>query len=279
MSHLAKCGGTQVKGLLIASMTDADYSLGHLRNSTLSFHGNDSVLPYLNIENEYGLVKPSDLGDFILGSIRNPFDYYISLWAYTSQRCADCNFAKAIKEDKWDEVFSNETLRGNTSEDLQRFRKWLRLVSSEELGLLSLRFYAKYLDQDKNSILHFGSGNWQDDTSHKLKRRHPDLHERAIDVLSKFEHEDDGAVTCWVRTENVVEDTRHCLERYEKEGGPEGAIDWQAFDDAMSKTIKVKSSHVPCERFYDDDTRDLVLKGDAAIFRAFGFPEECDPPR
>jgi len=110
--HLSKCGGTTLNKLFSKpSLTDKGKKLylGERENYWDKSRYSDGKKP---------------LSTFILGTIRNPFEYYVSFWSMLSREgeegySKDCHRHNAFKSGRF-EVFNN---RG-VSNPLQ-FRKWL----------------------------------------------------------------------------------------------------------------------------------------------------------
>lgn len=65
-NHMPKCAGTSLTDLI-----------------------NDAV-PHSRIEDEFDSLTWSDNSAFVLGSVREPCDYYVSLWAYGGAHSARC---------------------------------------------------------------------------------------------------------------------------------------------------------------------------------------------
>lgn len=81
---------------------------------------------------------------FVIGQIRNPFDWYSSIWAYLSE---PYNMRWVPEETK--ATLSREMPRGSTWADRNRFRSFVRLYATPEIGALSLHFWVNYVDLGK----------------------------------------------------------------------------------------------------------------------------------
>ena len=81
---------------------------------------------------------------FVIGQIRNPFDWYSSIWAYLSE---PYNMRWVPEETK--ATLSSEMPRGSTWADRKRFRSFVRLYAKPEIGALSLHFWVNYVDLGK----------------------------------------------------------------------------------------------------------------------------------
>lgn len=253
LNHLAKCGGSFAKRVLWEAVPG----------------------PRLRIQEEETSLSEKDLeqNNFIIGIVRNPFDYYVSLWAYTSEPFTCC-FKRALTLQQRQETLGRERPLGSSVEDRERFRRWLRAVSSEELGVLSLRFYGSYLrgwDGPGASSLPY---NWQYITARSAAAQAAAPKVNA--ALANFSGAVvAGPVSCWVQTEALTEGLRSCLQRYEAEVGLP-VVDWAAFNRSAATSDQNDAPHAPCSEFYDRESADLVAAGDAHLFRAFGYARGCN---
>lgn len=254
VNHLAKCGGTLVR-----------WALQH-------------ILPAerLRERSEVDELTRADVqsGTFIIGLVRNPYDYYVSLWAYTAARDDGHRFRQALDPSLQRRLYPKRrprNLYGELPSDVLAFQQWLRAVSAEDVGLLTMRFYGHYLDQGRSARL---SGDvWNTDTAANVLRGQLDLRVQISQSLTNF-NASSGQVSCWVRTENVESDARACLTQYEEKIG-RGVVDWARFNSLVPFAAWNKSPHKPCENFYDNETRALVARLDAGIVHAFGYPAHC----
>lgn len=131
INHLAKAGGTFVHDMV-------EHSLPKDR-LTWEREG-DGITEFESKEN------------FVIGMVRNPLNYYVSLWSYTSDK-NHCCFRNSIPVELQEDVFGHDAVLGSTEADKQRFRRWLRLVSTQDLGLMSMRFYGSYLNFGRETTL------------------------------------------------------------------------------------------------------------------------------
>lgn len=131
INHLAKAGGTFVHDMV-------EHSLPKER-LTWEREG-DGITEFESKEN------------FVIGMVRNPLNYYVSLWSYTSDK-NHCCFRNSVPAELQDDVFGHDAVLGSTEADKKRFRRWLRLVSTRELGLMSMRFYGSYLNFGRETTL------------------------------------------------------------------------------------------------------------------------------
>lgn len=244
MNHLAKCGGSFVKRVLF-----------------------EAVPGPLRIENEAVSLSKRDVANrnFIIGLIRNPFDYYVSLWAFTSTP-RTCCFKQALTSNEREETLGRDHPLGSSEDDRARFRKWLRTVNARELGVLSLRFYGSYLRQSPD--LPF---SWHSHTANA-----PSMREHAAlisDAIGNFSEA--SPVSCWVHSEQLEADLRGCLVQYETEVG-QPVVNWASFNRSVgTKEDTNDSEHVPCEEMYDEESRKFVEQGDLKLLEAFGYPRRC----
>lgn len=246
-NHLAKCGGSFVKRII-----------------------RDAV-KHPKISNEGDKMKAADKLKFTVGLIRNPFDYYVSLWAFTSDP-KTCCFKRALTKEQDRKTLSNEdstTGKGSTAEGRKRFREWLKLVNDPKLGTMSLRFYGSYVQYKF--------------THQKFPKKFNGVttHDKMVNKfgigqnLKKFDAIKSLPVNCWIRTESIVDDTKTCLQEFEKNGG---VVNWKQFDEGLSDSRfgHNSSPHAKCSNMYDAEATELVEQGDRHLFRLFNYPKHCN---
>jgi len=246
-NHLAKCGGSFAKLILRKSLN-----------------------AFIN-ENEQIGLSPQDIknNSFIVGLIRNPFDYYVSLWAYTSDPDTCC-FKNATQEAQQTELLGQQLPYGSAEADRKRFRNWLRVILSEKLGVESLRFYGSYLQQGAKEIPNF----------HRVHANAPNVIRKARlvnEALATFSASN-SPISCWVRTESFTDDLRRCLVSYEAIMG-QSSVNWAEFNATVKEKPSNPSSHISCNQLYDDATTKLVLQSDRHLLRAFDYPSHCHNER
>jgi len=250
VNHLAKCGGSFLKDVVRSSA------------------------PMTKIEDEKFMVTNDDQtnGDFIVGLIRNPLDFYISLWSFTSEP-GTCCFKNSLTADQQRRLLSTRDVHGDTREDRHRFRKWLEEVNHDDIGLMSLRFYGSYLDPGKEELL-IGE-DWQHMTARNFFHlEHPTWRTNVHAALAHF-NRDFGSVDCWIHTENIVNDTRRCLHLAEQALGERAPVNWTTVEEQMANASTNAIAHAPCSEFYDDNLLKFVYHRDKHIFRAFGYEPAC----
>jgi len=250
VNHLAKCGGSFLKDVIRWSA------------------------PMTKIEDEKFMVTNDDQmnGDFVVGLVRNPLDFYISLWSFTSEP-GTCCFKNSLTADQQRLLLSTRKVHGDTHEDRERFRKWLEEVNHEDIGLMSLRFYGSYLDPGKEQL--FIGEDWQHMTARNFfHSEHPTWRTNVHAALEHF-NTDFGSVDCWIHTEKIVNDTRRCLRLAEQALGKRAPVDWKIAEERMVNASTNAIAHAPCSEFYDDNLLKFVYHRDKHIFRAFGYKPAC----
>jgi len=246
-NHLAKCGGSFVKRVI------------------------REAVHHPEIGNEQDKMKAADKLKFTVGLIRNPFDYYVSLWAYTSAP-GTCCFKHALTEQQDRKTLSNEDntiSEGSTAEGRKRFREWLKLVNHPKLGTMSLRFFGSYLQYNFT------------DMKFPEKFNVVTTHDKEVNMvgigksLMKFDTIKSLGVNCWIHTESIIDDTKTCLHEFEKSGG---VVNWEQLDESLSEREKKKhnaADHAKCSDMYDAEATKLVEQGDQHLFRLFDYPKHC----
>lgn len=277
MNHLAKCGGTTAKHAVLAAFRHH--------------------IPNLVIRPEREELRHKDVhqGGFTFGLIRNPLDYYVSLWAYTASRPDGPFFRRSLPRRIWPELYPE--LReghpyGELKEEVKAFYRWLRAVNVDDLGLLSLRFYAHYLDQ--NALPEFRDGAFNEGSvSHLLGGDQDKIgkwpfqakgwnNTLALEIRHKIYHFDatSSTVKCWAHTENLIPEMESCLHQYEDKHMKKRFLDWDAFRKATELQTHNPSEHLPCEVFFGNDPAGrraarLVERADRPLMKLFGYTPTC----
>jgi len=244
VDHVPKCGGTFV-----------------------NFMAENSVEPaHLQLVHEEFQLGPDDVGPgkFVIGMVRNPFDYYISMWAYQG-------YWEQLSKKDFESIRPLGDPAGSHPSDAARFKRFLDYFSHPDLGLLSFLMYFSYLDFDgtvpasqwpwRGTVKEF-LGNEATRASRTQKVT------AALQALSGSS----SPVDCWVRTEDATADTTSCFQQFASMGG---LVNFTAFDAALAAEHTNSHNHVACSELYDAETLQFVQTGDAALFRAFGYPLTC----
>ncbi|CAJ1390786.1 unnamed protein product [Effrenium voratum] len=252
--HLAKAGGTFIQQVLEA-VIPGDLLL--IRNETQSLH--PSVTE----------------GRFVLGSVRNPFDWYPSIWAHMMcDKCEwgqSCYMAALPADERMTVVPAHRDPPYDTPGDIARFRRFLNITSARDMNVLSLRFWAGFVRGREESGGHV----------HIADRSTPKVYidEEMTDAERKQVFEEmaaydpnNSSVSCWIKVESLQEDLVRCLQLYDQQGG---TVHWDMLAAAMASSTHYESEHGLCGIYYDAETRALVQHGDSTIFDSFGYARHC----
>mmetsp|Transcript_13001 Transcript_13001/g.29593 ORF Transcript_13001/g.29593 Transcript_13001/m.29593 type:complete len:288 (+) Transcript_13001:70-933(+) len=229
-NHLPKAGGTAVRQLIWAA-TSNDYRL----------------------EVEDQAIDSNDTQRFLIGSVRNPCDYYVSLYSYG-----------AMGLGPFREHVPKELYKTNSAE---HFRRWLRftleiLGKPSPVGLMTARVLQSYTLQKKPLDYVFKPMQFISAE---------DMAEYSA-TLPKFNR---SVVDCWVMTEDLVADTKRCLQRYEYVA--QDKLDWNHFNELVRTSGRINpSKHDACSTFFDEGSERLVRQTDSLIFSAFGYSSCCE---
>lgn len=240
-SHFAKCGGTFVKNVMRASVPD------------------------VSINNEWeplqkALKNIGQQAKFKIALMRNPFNYLVSLWSMFSSGRGELFFSvdkKTQSRFKRQASFLGKIL-GNSIDDRKSFSDWVRHFSTTDVGLVSSRFSAKYLESGVDPLsLQATPGN---------SRNH--FVTKQLKQLDK-----DAIADCWVYTEQLAADLENCLLRFEGMGG---CVDWQAFNKSIGLADHNAIPHVSCaELFSDPKLSSYVAKNEKMLSNKFGYTLGC----
>lgn len=233
---------------------------------------------------------------FILGSIRNPWEWYVSLWAFgclgkgavhgrTTQRFTPWYYRKGLMAEMsqrrwragrvlrtmwsdaskpvgdWCEVYADAYDRGF-------FRRWLKLLLSQErrfdvgegFGFSPMSRYAGLMTYRYVKL-------FSRDISSLFSRRCPSSAEELRDFDA---HQ--NALDATVRMESLESDLLTALQRAGYELRPEYV---QKVNAASSRKTN-PSEHREAAYYYDEETLDLVEKREQLIIAKYGYerPEQ-----
>ena len=204
-------------------------------------------------------------GKYIVGSVRNPWDWYVSQWSYG---CAGRGalrkrltgrklfrlFEKPINEltkpvARWRETYKDHR-------DPEGFNRWLKMVFDpyrrKDLG----EGYAK------SPISRFAG---------LMTFRYMRIYTRggtatSLEALKKFDAEN-NVLNCTIRVESIENDLIRALEAAGYELGDEqiGIIN------AGADNRTNPSEHLPTEFYYDQETVDLVAQNEKLIIEKYSY--------
>eukprot|EP00928_Gymnodinium_smaydae_P028134 TRINITY_DN21537_c0_g1_i1.p1 TRINITY_DN21537_c0_g1~~TRINITY_DN21537_c0_g1_i1.p1 ORF type:complete len:376 (-),score=86.75 TRINITY_DN21537_c0_g1_i1:2-1129(-) len=250
-NHVAKTGGTFVKNTLRGLFGENVTILEEWQG----LRGLDGLLP------REGPGRP-----FVLGAIRAPCDYYLSLWTFTSGGTRDRVVATAP------ELRKNLGQADGASfppspENVRRFQRWVRDLATPSLNLLTIRFWFSYFREGNPCQPRRG------DICAGRRSKFESLRAEIEEDLSKVKNLKDVG-DCWLRTEVLEEDLATCLQRYATEEGV--ALNQTRFDEVRRTREKNKSGRRgSCREFYDNDTRRFILDRDRLVLPLFGYGSCC----
>lgn len=218
----------------------------------------------------------------ILGSIRNPFDWYVSLWSYGCQRRGYIHSAltqsssdlvrRHLRERgrnprRWPEMlnFLRRAIRHDPApyadfyadaNDPARFQGWLAHILAKPYRPYLQDGYPQYAIDDQIGLMTYRFMRLFVDHAEWMKRNRlstakevAELHRRAS-ICSTF-----------IRMENLEEDLAKVLTQIGIAKTP---------DDLKTEKINT-SSHRPYAEYYDDQATQLVRQRDALILDTFGY--------
>lgn len=235
--HMPKAGGTYLEHMLRTAVK----------------------MRHFHLLREFDTLQTQDvLTTFTVGSIRNPCDYYLSLWSYGVEHGGAMKHT--IPPDV-QYVYNTTTPDKSSQEDIDHFRAWVKGINVPGWpGVMSVRFAKSYV-RDAAGI---------DGSRAPVSLPRGDLTIVRRD-MRRFEKDH---VDCWVRTENMNEDTTECLKRWESAGG---MVYWEDYNAAQATAPLWSSDHLPCSSYFDQETANLVWSLEGPIFRLFNYNTCCEP--
>jgi len=236
--HMTRTGGFFIKGLLEGVL------------------GNRSHY----IDEFAGLNDDRKRDAFVIAGVRNPCDYYASLYAQDSETV----HARFSMADGGSSFFE----KGNRNPT--KFSKWLDFISSKQHAVMSLRYWQTLMAKQDGLSCYWGE---------ELHDCHKKFDSDAVEAdLKSFSPS--KTADCWVHTETLIDDLEECLVQYESESG--APINWAVFAAFRSGArgdpkAHRKSTRLSCKHYYDNETAAAVMQKDRHLFEAFGYSECCGP--
>ena len=255
--HMSKCGGSYLVSLLV--------------NMTRGMHG---LLNKEFFDEEHAVTPARRAGTFIIASMRNPCDYYVSLWAFQSQKRWSTVQNAAHGGTLW-QPEATTCDRGrkcplqpeSANSDPDKFEAWVNLTMHTRPGhgILTYRFYDQLVEQ-RDSLR-----CWADN----LLECADSFDDTAVSSgMASFDP--DANVDCWVRNEMFDDDVKRCLVEYEQRSGV--MLNWVAFDTRVP--VMNKAGHAPCKHFFaaKPGLESRIMHADRELAHAFHYSSCCAPP-
>lgn len=210
---------------------------------------------FLEIGERTGLTAEVRRNTFVIAGVRNPCDYYVSLWTFTHQRA----WAKTRNEEFKGSLYDFD----KQQTDVSKFHNWLKWVQGPRHSIMSVRFW-ETLVAKVNTLSCWG------DVYGKCTKQVDD--DKVDAELSQFSPR--TTADCWVHVETYLDDLRACLTLYEQASGVK--VNSSVFK-SQKKAKKNKSVHLSCEYYYNtsSEAQDSVLRTDKRLFEAFGYRSCC----
>jgi hypothetical protein len=215
--HLPKCGGTSITKIL-----EKYYS------------GNKGVI------HSKLTTKPNDKK--IIGSIRNPLDWYVSLWAYGCSDKGYFNGLLRMTHPDTDKLY-------NDFNNIDNFKKWLNIV----FNLKSPQFHQCEIYPNKMAEHNVGPMTSRFITFYQLND---------WSVLGDINK--DNLVDYYIRQENMNKDIKEIMLSITNKN-------------SVFENIQLNSSqHKHFSEYYDEETLKLVSTKDKYIYNKFKYEKNIN---
>jgi len=256
---------------------------GRFLTSTLQdIFGSDILIVADSAESGWLLNKTADRKQFLLGSVREPCDWYVSMWGYlrdslTKETCykkGTCH-KEAHKDHPLLSPYIQKGQKLNASDPSPAgFQAFLASTIGRftmNVGLVTHLFLENY----------GGIGGLV--IRKKRKQQVPvDATWFEATPLSELAHAPD----CFIDQNGLSQNLRSCLKQYEAAGGK---VSWKKVKKAMKKneaklkkTTKSKqgtdkgeqwksTDRGSCSSYYNDDAKNLVESKDSILMKKFGY--------
>lgn len=209
-------------------------------------------------------VGPIDnINKFKLCSIRNPWDWYVSLWSFG---CEGRGLLFLRLRQSHEHLYSDCL-------NFSNFREWLKLINESEMiesNIFKSRLYSR---KAYKSIGIY--------TYRYLAAIHPDFRRNFSSDLGSYArilalHQDNDHINHYVRVHALESDLISGLEQagvYLKENYRE-----TIYGLSTTPTNTSRRSKIPFTEYYDEEAREVVHQREKLIIEQFGFsfdPKEC----
>jgi hypothetical protein len=185
---------------------------------------------------------------FIISNIREPCSYYTSLWSYGCQKGGA--FKNSFFRNPDFASFGHYFYQDSTNQTI--FSEWLKFISQNYAGIYSQRLLFKYAGARGNG------GNIQK----SLTRSKQDDAGLALHI--------ENNVDCWVHTENLQNDLKHCIKEFIQKSGSYEISD-EEFERVFGLSKHNPSNHKPCDYYWNEDLKTLLLEKDGAVISALNL--------
>jgi hypothetical protein len=207
---------------------------------------------HVHIEDEFETLHADDADRFTIGSVRNPCEYYLSLYSFGAM--GGGLFRRFVPPALY------------VLDSPQQLYEWLKYIMGTQrgpnlIGVESLRIAKSY--GNPSIMNHIPAA--------RPMGLVPEWNLAGVEAALRTLNT--SSVDCWVKTESLEADLQSCLSQYEMQSGVN--LDWVAFKDALGKARHNSSPHRPCADMFTKDAEDLVLHFDHHIFEKFGYWKCC----
>jgi len=195
----------------------------------------------------------------VLASIRNPWDWYVSLWAFGASgrgalRTRVIRQNRSADRDDWVDVYRN-------SGDADAFRRWLRMVHDPDMAPHLREEYLPAAERWGFFTHRYLNICWRDPM---------DATDNASDVADLVARDGEQCyVDEFVRQEDIGRTLTSALEPFAT------LTRQQRRMIASSGRSNASIRPLPLSDYYDKETADLVRDRDGLIVEKFGYPSPC----
>jgi hypothetical protein len=288
--HISKCGGSTLNAFFKSGgLSAAGRSVwkGEMEDRPFADYRFCSSPP--NTHCAPTMKKPA--GTFIIGTVRNPYDYYVSYWLHHLRVAAaqpdyrGCEEREAEKQGLLQELY-HPTLNSDPAA-FRRWLKWVLLDTADLCGIGMWRLYRRmYLEHDASLL--DSQGRTAPSIFKEIQAQH-------LQTSGEHTYQYDAIV----RTEHLVGDLEQALTGLDcPVGGTQsGLVDWDYFakwgEDAIARKegpacvlcnrAANEKESIPYSCYYDEESTAMVARIDAEVLARHeytpGSREHCEGRR
>lgn len=283
-THLLKAGGSSVINMLASLMYETPNNKYQYQSYKASLENSTDLV---NMEDLKAEVPKGDVSQvhsnyFKIGMARNPCDYLLSMWNFQSKtnsphgsgprECLQSHYKGDVNE-----LYRQGEGYLTSTDDLARFRKWVRASAGSWVHYLSFRSYMALHNDKKYHSTEIGK-SFDDGQFLACMHELPDKKQKSIkDKLMEVDLSE--RYDCIIHTERLGDDSKACMVKYAQTIPDEGAR--KAFMDrvvAYGQGFNHKNLETPhgqCSSFFDGATAAFVWEREGVIAKKHGYDKCC----
>lgn len=283
-THLLKAGGMSIiemiNNLMFSSLHGGG---GYAKQNFKASLANATQLDDVINEAPTGNAATMHPKYFKIGMVRAPCDYLLSMWAFQSHKYFDDtstghgdwprNCLQKYYDGNASELYA-QSERSNTTDDVERFKKWVRAAGGSQMHYLT---YRSYVALHSDAKLYKDTPGWDDGQYFACVGEYSDSEQKAIktklmatDLSQRYD--------CLIHTENLEAESRACMTKFAQTIPDQQVRDafLQKVEDYKFPQVKNnEGKHAQCSAYFDDATTAFVWDREGSFAKKVGYDNCC----